>query len=54
MTLSLTVAGAAAYGRDVPSAEVHLLDTGHFALEECDAEVAALVRAFSTCHADNQ
>ena len=27
-------AGAAAYANDVPNAEVHLLDTGHFALEE--------------------
>ncbi|WP_163434591.1 alpha/beta fold hydrolase, partial [Escherichia coli] len=26
-------AGAEAYRRDLPEAEVHLLDTGHFALE---------------------
>ncbi len=26
-------AGAEAYQRDIPGAEVHLLDTGHFALE---------------------
>jgi pimeloyl-ACP methyl ester carboxylesterase len=26
-------AGAHAYGRDLPKAEIHLLDTGHFALE---------------------
>jgi pimeloyl-ACP methyl ester carboxylesterase len=33
-------AGAAAYAKDVPNTEVHLLDTGHFALEE-DGEVIA-------------
>lgn len=26
--------GAQAFRRDVPSAEIHLLDSGHFALEE--------------------
>jgi pimeloyl-ACP methyl ester carboxylesterase len=29
-----TVEGAQAYLRDIPNAELHLLDTGHFALEE--------------------
>ena len=29
-----TVEGAELYKKDVPSAELHLLDTGHFALEE--------------------
>ena len=29
-----TPAGAQAFARDVPDAEIHLLDTGHFALEE--------------------
>jgi pimeloyl-ACP methyl ester carboxylesterase len=29
-----TVQGAQAFRRDVPSAEIHLLDSGHFALEE--------------------
>ncbi|SMC80550.1 alpha/beta fold hydrolase [Lentzea albidocapillata] len=33
-------AGAEAYRRDVPSAEVVLLDTGHFALEEAADEIA--------------
>jgi len=31
---SFTVAGATAYGRDVPDAEIHLLEAGHFALDE--------------------
>jgi pimeloyl-ACP methyl ester carboxylesterase len=38
--------GAYAYGRDVPAAEVVLLDTGHFALEEDVDAVAAAVDAF--------
>ncbi len=33
-------AGAVAYTNDVPKAEVHLLDTGHFALEE-DGDIIA-------------
>lgn len=35
-----TVEGAEAYRRDLPKAELHLLDTGHFALEE-DGDVIA-------------
>jgi pimeloyl-ACP methyl ester carboxylesterase len=42
-----TEAGAKAYLRDVPDARLHLLDTGHFALEEDLAEIAALIRAFT-------
>jgi len=39
-------AGAEAYKRDIPGAEVRFLDTGHFALEtHCD-EIAAEIRAF--------
>ena len=39
-------AGARAFARDVPDAEIHLLDAGHFALETHGAEIALLVRAF--------
>jgi len=39
-------AGAQAFLRDTPSAELHLLDTGHFALEEDGAEIARLIRSF--------
>lgn len=39
-------AGATAYKRDLPDAEVHLLDAGHFALETHAAEIAALTREF--------
>lgn len=35
-----------AYRRDVPSAEVHVVDGGHFALDTAADEIAALVRAF--------
>jgi pimeloyl-ACP methyl ester carboxylesterase len=35
-----------AYRRDVPSAQVHVLDAGHFALDTAAGEIAALVRAF--------
>ena len=39
-TLPLRPAGAAAYADDVPRAEVHLLDAGHFALDEATDDVA--------------
>ncbi len=38
--------GARAYLRDLPDAEMHLLDTGHFALEDKGDEIAALMRDF--------
>jgi pimeloyl-ACP methyl ester carboxylesterase len=34
------------YRKDVPNADVHLLDAGHFALDTKADEIAALVRAF--------
>jgi len=43
---SFTVAGAHAYARDVPDAEVHILDAGHFALDEALDDIAVLVRDF--------
>ena len=43
---SFAVGGAPAYQRDVPSAEVHLLDAGHFALDEKLDDIAALMRDF--------
>lgn len=39
-------AGAHPYLRDLPKAELHLLDTGHFALEEDGARIAELMRPF--------
>ena len=38
--------GAHPYLRDLPQAELHLLDTGHFALEEDGARMAELMRRF--------
>jgi pimeloyl-ACP methyl ester carboxylesterase len=38
--------GAEAFKRDDPNTELHLLDTGHFALEEDVSEIAQLIRAF--------
>ncbi|MFK4105632.1 alpha/beta fold hydrolase [Streptomyces sp. NPDC019531] len=38
--------GARAFRRDLPGAEVHLLPTGHFALETHCAEIADLVTEF--------
>lgn len=35
-----------AYARDVPKAQVHLLDAGHFALDTAAAQIAQLVRDF--------
>ncbi|MBU8977857.1 alpha/beta hydrolase [Lysobacter sp. MMG2] len=39
-------AGAEAFRRDLPDAEVHLLDTGHFALETHVDEIAQRMREF--------
>lgn len=39
-------AGALAYQRDLPDAEIHLLDAGHFALETHHSEIAGFMRAF--------
>ena len=34
------------YRKDVPEAQVHVLDAGHFALDTAPDEIAALVRNF--------
>jgi pimeloyl-ACP methyl ester carboxylesterase len=39
-------AGAEAYLRDLPAAEIHLLDAGHFALETHGDEISELIRSF--------
>jgi pimeloyl-ACP methyl ester carboxylesterase len=41
-----TVEGAKAYQRDLPKAELHLLDTGHFALEDSSGFIAERIREF--------
>jgi pimeloyl-ACP methyl ester carboxylesterase len=42
--------GAKAYLRDLPKAELHLLDTGHFALEDQDVEITRLMLDFLRRH----
>ena len=39
-------AGAAPYRRDNPNAQVHMLDTGHFALETHGPQIAKLINGF--------
>jgi pimeloyl-ACP methyl ester carboxylesterase len=41
-----TVEGAQAYLRDIPKAELHLLDTGHFALEDSCEFIAQQILKF--------
>src|SRR5215475_3055255 len=41
-----TVEGAKAYQRDLPKAELHLIDTGHFALEDSSGFIAERIRKF--------
>jgi pimeloyl-ACP methyl ester carboxylesterase len=41
-----TVEGAKAYQRDIPDAELHLIDTGHFALEDSCEVIAERIREF--------
>ncbi len=43
---SFTVAGALTYEKLLPNAEVHLLNAGHFSLDEATPEIAELMRAF--------
>lgn len=43
---SFAVEGAHAYRRDVPDAQVHLLEGGHFVLDEACDETALLMRRF--------
>ena len=41
-----TVEGAKAYQKDLPNAELHLIDTGHFALEDSNGFIAERMRKF--------
>jgi pimeloyl-ACP methyl ester carboxylesterase len=43
---SFIAAGAEAFHRDLPQAEIHLLDAGHFALDEANDEIAELILQF--------
>lgn len=43
---SFIAAGAEAFRQDLPDAEIHLLDAGHFALDEKNDEIARLILSF--------
>ena len=47
---SFIAAGAEAFQRDLPDAEIHLLDAGHFALDEKNDEIASLILSFLAKH----
>jgi pimeloyl-ACP methyl ester carboxylesterase len=47
---SFDISEPQAYRREVPNAEVHILDAGHFALDTKADEIAALVREFMNIH----
>jgi pimeloyl-ACP methyl ester carboxylesterase len=48
--LKFNYKGAEAYLRDLPNAELHLLDAGHFAAEEKTSEIAKLILEFLAKH----
>ena len=43
---SFIPAGAKAFKRDLPNAEIHFVPSGHFALESHHTEIARLMRGF--------
>jgi pimeloyl-ACP methyl ester carboxylesterase len=45
--LSFELTEPEAYRRDVPNAEIHILDGGHFALDTAAGEIAVLVQNFA-------
>jgi pimeloyl-ACP methyl ester carboxylesterase len=44
--LSFDLSEPEAYRRDVPKAEVHVLDAGHFALDTAADQIAKIVKGF--------
>jgi len=47
---SFIAAGGQAYRRDLPDAEIHMLDAGHFAMDEKTDEIARLILDFMGRH----
>lgn len=46
---SFIPAGAEAFRRDVKDAKIHLVNSGHFALESCCEEIALMIHKFLVC-----
>lgn len=44
--------GALAWKRDIPDAQIHLFETGHFALETHSAEIIPMIRTFLENHVE--
>ncbi|GLQ49862.1 alpha/beta fold hydrolase [Dyella flava] len=49
---SFIAPGGEAFKRDVPNAEIHMLDAGHFAMDEKNDEMASLILDFMARHPD--
>jgi pimeloyl-ACP methyl ester carboxylesterase len=47
---SFDISEPESYRRDVPGAQVHMLDAGHFALDTAADEIADLIRGFVVLH----
>jgi pimeloyl-ACP methyl ester carboxylesterase len=47
---SFIAAGGEAFRRDLPDAEIHMLDAGHFAFDEKNDEIAELILTFMAKH----
>jgi len=47
---SFIPAGAEAFARDLPAAEIRFVDSGHFALETHHSEIARLMKSFFKAH----
>jgi pimeloyl-ACP methyl ester carboxylesterase len=52
--LSFELSEPEAYRNDVPSAQIHVLDAGHFALDTAADEIASLVRDFLKSYGDEK
>ena len=51
---SFIPAGAEAFKKDLPNAEIHFVNSGHFALESCCEEIAALILKFFANRSGNK
>ncbi len=49
---SFVAAGAEAFRQDLPEVQIHLLDAGHFALDEQADQIAHLILQFLSGHSD--